>query len=65
MTSELKKRISEGKLVKVRSGNSYIVEKMTFSYPYVTRDSKILLDEIARRLREKASQKGLNGSNFI
>jgi hypothetical protein len=62
--SELKIRISEGKLVKVNSGRSYTIEKMSFSYPYVTRDSKILIDEIARRLREKASQKGLNGVRF-
>ncbi len=63
--SELKKRISEGKLVNVKSGNSYVVERMTFSYPCVTRDSKILLDEIATRLREKSSQKGLNGVKFF
>ena len=62
--NELKRRISEGKLVKVKSGNKYIVEKMTFSYPCVTRDSKILLDEIARRFREKSSQKGLKGVKF-
>jgi hypothetical protein len=62
--NELKKRISEGKLVKVKSGNSYIIEKMSFSYPCVTGDSKILLDEIAKRLREKSSQKGLNGVKF-
>jgi hypothetical protein len=62
--SELKKRISEGKLVNVKSGNSYVVERMTFSYPCVTRDSKILLDEIATRLKEKSSQKGLNGVKF-
>ena len=61
---ELRRRISEGKLVKVKSGSSYVVEKMTFSYPCITRDSKILLDEIARRLREKASQKGLTGVKF-
>jgi serine/threonine-protein kinase RIO1 len=63
--SELKRRISDGKLAKVTSGNSYIVEKMTFSYPCVTPDSKILLDEIARRFREKSSQKGLNGVKFF
>jgi hypothetical protein len=62
--TELKRRISEGKLVKVTSGNSYIVEKMNFSYPCITGDSKTLLDEIARRLREKSSQKGLNGVKF-
>ena len=62
--NELKRRISEGKLVKVRSGNSYTVEKMTFSYPCITQDSKILLDEIAEKLRVKASQKGLTGVRF-
>jgi hypothetical protein len=61
---DLKRNISEGKLVKVSSGNSYVVEKMNFSYPCITRDSKVLLDEIARRLKEKASQKGLNGVRF-
>jgi hypothetical protein len=63
--SELKKRISEGKLVKVNSGKSYVIEKMSFSYPCITGDSKILLDEIAKRLREKSSQKGLNGVKFF
>jgi hypothetical protein len=61
---ELKKRISEGKLVKVKSGNYYIVEKMKFSYPCVTRESKILIDEIAEKLSAKASQKGLTGVRF-
>lgn len=61
---ELNRNISDGKLVKVSSGNSYVVEKMNFSYPCITRDSKILLDEIASRLTEKASQKGLNGVKF-
>jgi len=63
--SDLKRRISEGKLVKVKSGNRYIVEKMTFSYPCVTEDSKILLDEIARRFSEKSSKKGLKGVRFF
>jgi uncharacterized protein YcbK (DUF882 family) len=61
---ELKERISEGKLVKVKSGNSYVVEKMIYSYPFVTRDSKELIDEIADRLKKKCSQKGLKGVRF-
>jgi hypothetical protein len=61
---ELKRRISEGKLVKVRSGEYYKVEKMAFSYPCVTRDSKELLDEIGEKLSEKASQKGLRNVRF-
>jgi hypothetical protein len=62
---ELRDRLSEGRLVKVRSGNSYTVEMMKFSYPCVTRDSKSLIDEIASRLREKALQKGISGVKFF
>ena len=62
---EFKSRISEGKLIKVRSGIGYTVEKMNFSYPYVTRDSKLLIDEISRRLKKKTSKKGLNGVRFF
>jgi hypothetical protein len=62
---ELKNRISEGKLVNVKSGKRYVIEKMAYSYPYMTKDSKILLDEIAIRFREKTSKKGLIGSRFI
>jgi hypothetical protein len=61
---ELNRNISEGKLVRVKSGNNYIVEKMFFSYPCVTRDSKLLLDEIASRLNQKTSMKGLTGVKF-
>jgi hypothetical protein len=61
---EMSRYISAGLLVKVKSGSGYIVEKMSFSYPCVTPDSKILLDEISRRLRLKAAQKGLFGVKF-
>jgi hypothetical protein len=62
---ELKERILEGKIVKVRSGNKYIVDNMNFSYPYLTKESKILLDEIGKRFSEKTSQKGLKRSRFF
>jgi hypothetical protein len=61
---ELRQKLSDGTLVRIRSGRKYLIDRMTFSYPAVTEDSKILLDEISRRFREKASQKGLNGSRF-
>jgi hypothetical protein len=61
---DLRNRISEGQLVRVRSSSGYTVEKMTFSYPYVTGNSKELIDEISKRLREKASQKGIKGVRF-
>jgi hypothetical protein len=62
---ELKARISEGKLVKVGTCNRYIVDRMIFSSPYVTNDSKLLIEEIARRFRDKVSQKGINGAKFV
>lgn len=62
--NDLNKYLNSGKLVKVKSCSSYIVEKMTFSYPCVTSGSKELIDEIAMRLRDKASSKGLNGVKF-
>lgn len=62
---ELRKRISEGRLVKVNSGNKYLVERMTYSYPAITKESKMLLDEIGRRFRDKTSAKGLKEGRFI
>jgi hypothetical protein len=61
---ELRRKISEGKLVKVRSGRLYIIDRMTYSSPCLTKDSKELLDEIARRFRMKTSNKGLNGAKL-
>jgi hypothetical protein len=61
---ELKNKISQGDLVKVRSNSLYIVDRMRFSYPAVTPEGKMLLDDIARRFREKTSRNGLIGSRF-
>jgi hypothetical protein len=61
---EFRRKISDGELVRVRTGRRYVLDRMLFSYPAVTRESKSLLDEIARRFREKASEKGLPGARF-
>ena len=61
---QLRQYISDGKLVKVKTGRKYIVDKMYFSHPVMTGESKILLDEISRRFREKTSRNGLNGARF-
>jgi uncharacterized protein YcbK (DUF882 family) len=63
--NEIKKRISDGKLVKVNSGDTYIVDRMTYSTPYVTRETRNLLDEIGKRFKEKTSRNGLTRSRFI
>ena len=63
--AEIRTKVRQGKLVKVRSGRRYLVDKLNYSHPYVTRDTRELIDEIAKRFREKTSSKGLKGSQFI
>jgi uncharacterized protein YcbK (DUF882 family) len=63
--NEITKRISEGRLVNVKSGSRYVVDRMTYSYPCVTKESKILIEEIGKRFREKTAGKGLAGARFI
>jgi len=62
---ELHQRVSDGGLVKIRSGKRFIVEKLSYSYPYLTKGSKDLLDEIGKRFRKKTEQSGLTGARFI
>ena len=63
--ADIAKRISSGQLFRVRSGRSYKVEKMAHSYPYLTRDSRKLLNELAGRFRKKVRNDDLMGSRFI
>jgi hypothetical protein len=62
---DLKKLISERKLVRVTPGRSYMIDRLTYSYSYLTPDASDLLNEIGRRFREKTRREGLNGSRFI
>jgi hypothetical protein len=52
--AELKKKVSE-----------YLIDNLTYSSPYVTKETKLLIEEIAQRFREKVSEKGIKGSRFI
>ena len=63
--AEIEKRIREGKLFKAVSCGKYFIERMTYSYPCLTVESKTLLDEIGRRFKKKAGRVGLKGSRFI
>lgn len=62
---DLRQRIREGSLVKVSGNRKFKVDKLSHSHPYVTRDTRDLIEEIADRFREKTSGKGLRGSKFI
>lgn len=62
---DIAKRVSARQLFRVRSGRRYIIEDMAYSYPFLTRNSRKLLDEIGKRFKEKVGRDGLKGSKFI
>lgn len=45
-------------LVKIRSGELYYVDRLTHSYPYLTREAADLLDEIGSRFRDSLAARG-------
>jgi hypothetical protein len=57
-------RVDQGKLVKVKNDDGFMVEEMSHSYPYLTKEGHDLLDEIGRRFLEKISGTRLIGSRF-
>jgi hypothetical protein len=61
---EIMERVSEGKLVKIKNTNGFIVENMSYSYPFLTNYGQELLSEINKRFREKISDTRLKGSRF-
>ena len=61
---DITKRVLKGQLAKVRGGRRYDIGKMDHSYPYLTRDSKRLLNEIHRRFRKKAKEDGMLWPKF-
>jgi len=62
---DIDEKVSSGQLFRVRSGRYYRIENLTHSYPYLTKDSKKLLNEIGKRFRKKIKKDGLKGSRFI
>ncbi len=63
--AEIRKRIYTGQLSRVRSSRNYVIEDLTHSYPYLTGESKMLLNEIGKRFRKKIEKEGFKGSRFI
>ena len=61
---EIKQRVEDGKLVGISNGNGFIIEEMSHSYPYLTKNGQALLIEIGKRFREKISATRLKGSKF-
>jgi hypothetical protein len=61
---ELRRKITRNELFRINGGRGYIIEDLSFSYPYLTKDAKKLLSEIGRRYRKKISGTRLRGSDF-
>lgn len=62
---DIRKRVASGRLVRVNDGRSYKVDRLTHSSPYLTPETKRILEEISRRFSEKTSDKGLKGVKVI
>lgn len=62
--NDIGNRILTGQLRRVKNSRGYKVENMSYSYPYLTPESKKLLLQIAKRYRKKVRKDGLMGSRF-
>ena len=61
---ELLRKASKREIFRIRNGRGYIIEDMSYSYPYLTKEAKELLKEIGKRYRRKISGTSLRGSDF-
>ena len=62
---ELEVKLLNGDLLIISRGKGYTIDKMTYSYPYLTQDAKLLLEKIGNRFSEKISKTRLKNSRFI
>lgn len=62
--TDIKKRVSDKQLFRIRNSRYYKIEDLTYSYPFLTRDSKDLLNEIGKRFRKKIRREGFKGTRF-
>ncbi|MCB8999556.1 MAG: hypothetical protein H6540_05750 [Bacteroidales bacterium] len=61
---EIMEYAASGKLKEIKDCKAYYLDNLSHSYPYLTKDAKELLDEIADRFGEKISNTRLKGSKF-
>jgi len=61
---ELLKKAAHREVFRIRSGRGYVVEDLSYSYPYLTKEGKALIKEIGKRFRKKISGTGLRRSDF-
>jgi hypothetical protein len=61
---ELVRKASRGEVFKIRSGRGYLVDDLSYSYPYLTKEGKALVREIGKQFRKKISHTRLRRSDF-
>jgi hypothetical protein len=61
---ELLKKAAKNEVFKIRNGQGFIIEDLSYSYPYLTKDGKVLVREIGKRFRKKISGTLLRGSDL-
>jgi hypothetical protein len=61
---ELMRKAARRELFRIRNGRGFIIEDLSYSYPYLTKDGKELIGEMGKRFRKKISGTGLRGSDF-
>ena len=58
---ELLKKAARGEIFRIRDGRGYLIEDLSYSYPYLTKEGKAVIKEIGRRFRKKISGTSLTG----
>ncbi len=61
---ELLKKTGQNKVYKIKNRRGYVVEDLSYSYPYLTKEGKALIGEIGKRFRKEISGTRLRGSDF-
>ena len=54
--AELLVRAKNGEVTQVKGGSGYVVDEMHFSYPFLTREASILLEDIAVGFKSQISE---------
>jgi len=62
--AEILAKVDKGSLVKVSDGNAFLIERMSHSYPYLTKPAKALLIEIGIRFKKKIQKTRVSGAKF-
>ncbi len=55
----------KGKLVKLQDTDTYVIDSLTHSIPYLTPDAKALLDRIGTMFQDSLQAKGLNPNKLV